>query len=144
MSGMRDDAVLIDSSILIYALGDPDPRREPCRRYLQAVTAGKGRAYASVEMLQETLHHRIRRTGDPRVAAAEVRDVLSTLIVLDFDREVLDRAIDLIEHTPVRGRDAVHAATAIAYGIGAIASTDAAFDRIPGLTRIDPIARPAA
>ena len=41
----------------------------------RVVTAGKGRAHASVEMLRETLHHRIRRTGDLHVAAAEVRDV---------------------------------------------------------------------
>lgn len=134
-----EDAVLIDSSILIYALGDPDPRRDPCRRYLRDITVGKGRAYASVEMLQETLHHRIRRTGNPQVAAAEIRDVMPMLIVLDFDREILERAIDLIERTPVRGRDAVHAATALAYGISAIASSDPAFDRIPGLKRIDPL-----
>lgn len=139
MSELLEDAVLIDSSILIYALGGPDPRRDPCRRYLRSVTAGRGLAYASVEMLQETVHHRIRRTGDPQIAAAEIREVAPMLIVLDFDREILERAIDLIERTPVRGRDAVHAATALAYGISAIASSDPAFDAIPGLRRIDPL-----
>jgi len=139
MNPMPEDAVLIDSSILAYALGDPGPRREPCRAYLQSVTAGAGRAYASVEALQETLHHRIRRTGNPRAAASEIRDIAPLLVVLDFDREILERAVDLVERTSVRGRDAVHAATALAYGIDKIASADRAFDGIPGLIRIDPL-----
>jgi predicted nucleic acid-binding protein len=33
----------------------------------------------------------------------------------------------------------VHAATAIAYGIDRIATTDRTFDGIPGITRLDPI-----
>ena len=140
MNPMREDAVAVDSSILIYALGDPDPRREPCRRFLRDVTADAGRAYASVEMFQEVLHHRVRRTGDRDVALREVREAIPMFIVLNFDHEVLETAMSLIERTDVRGRDAVHAATALAYGIEAIASSDPAFDSIPGLRRIDPLA----
>lgn len=63
-----------------------------------------------------------------------------TCTCLNFDREVLDLTLDLIERIPtIRGRDAVHAATAMAYGIDRIASTDPAFDGIPGLTRVDPL-----
>lgn len=137
---MPGDAVLVDASVLVYALGDPDPRREPCRRFLREATQGVGRAYASVEMFQETLHHRMRRTGRRDISVAEIREAEPMFIVLNFDHEVLERSLELIETTGIRGRDAVHAATALAYGIEKIASTDRAFDGIPGLTRIDPLA----
>ncbi|WP_417555089.1 hypothetical protein [Microbacterium sp.] len=47
MNPTREDAILIDASILAYALGDEDPRREPSRRFLREVTSGSGRADAS-------------------------------------------------------------------------------------------------
>lgn len=137
---MREDAVLIDASILIYALGDADPRREPCRRFLRDATSGSGRAYASVEMFQETLHHRLRRTGRRDVAVSELREAAPMFVTLNFDHEILEMALNLVETSHVRGRDAVHAATALAYGIETIASSDPAFDGIPGIRRVDPLA----
>lgn len=43
----------------------------------------------------------------------------------------------------MRGRDAVHAATALAYGIPVVASPDPAFDGVPGIRRLDPLTVPA-
>ena len=135
-----DNAVLLDTSITVYALGGNDPRREPCRELLARAGMGEFRAYASVEMVQELVHHRLRKTGDRNLAIADGRDISAACTVLQFDREVLDLSLDLIERIPtIRGRDAVHAATAIAYGIESIASTDPAFEGIPGLKRIDPL-----
>lgn len=136
---MIENAVLLDTSIGVYAIGGEDPRREPSRRLLTRAVTGEFRAYASVEMIQELVHHRLRKTGDRRGASAAGRDLSATCTLLAFDREVLDLSLDLIERLPtIRGRDAVHAATAIAYGIERIASTDRAFDAVPGLTRLDP------
>ena len=136
-----DDAVLIDAAIALYALGELGPARDRSRALIDELAAGRGRAYASVEMVQEVVHHRLRRTGDRARAVRESRLITGAMVILDFDREVLDLSLDLIERVPtIRGRDAVHAATAIAYGIGAIASPDTAFDGIPGLTRLDPFA----
>ncbi len=90
-------------------------------------------------MIQEVVHHRLRRTGDRSIASADGRDTAALCTLLNFDREVLDLSLDLIERIPtIRGRDAVHAATALAYGIETIISPDRAFDGIPGLTRLDP------
>ncbi|MCU1440898.1 MAG: hypothetical protein JWP85_1895 [Rhodoglobus sp.] len=137
---MMDNAVLLDTSVTVYALGGDDPRREPCRSLLARANAGEFRAYASVEMVQELVHHRLRKTGDRNHAIADGRDITAACTVLYFDREILDLSLDLIERIPtMRSRDAVHAATAIAYGIESIASTDTAFDGIPGLKRIDPL-----
>lgn len=100
----------------------------------------RSRAYASVEMVQEVVHHRLRKIGDRQVAVANGRSVAALCSLLTFDREVLDLSLELIERSSIRGGDAVHAATALAYGIDRIASTDSAFDDIPGLTRLDPLA----
>ena len=137
---MRTDAILLDTTLGVYSLGEDDPRREPSRALLSRAVAGEFRAYASVEMIQELVHHRLRKTGDRQLASANGRDLAATCTLLNFDREVLDLSLDLIGRIPtIRGRDAVHAATAIAYGIDQIASTDRAFDGIPGLTRVDPL-----
>jgi predicted nucleic acid-binding protein len=131
--------VLLDSAVAIYALGDDDRFQQPCRKIMDRVARNELRAYASVEMIQELVHHRLRRTGDRSLAAADGRDTTAALTLLNFDREVLDLSLNLIERVPtIRGRDAVHAATALAYGIEKVVSPDRAFDGIPGLTRVDP------
>ncbi len=58
--------------------------------------------------------------------------------VIGFDDIVLQAALHLIEETTVRGRDAVHAATALTQGINTIVSIDPTFDTVPGLTRCTP------
>lgn len=136
---MIEDAILLDSAVVATALGDASALRETCRRIVAAVSSDTIRGYASVEMIQELVHHRLRRTGDSDVAAADGRDAAAMCTLLSFDREVLDLSLDLIERTAIRGRDAVHAATALAYGIDTIVSPDRAFDGIPGLTRVDPV-----
>ena len=135
-----ESAVLIDTAIVSYALGPDSEWKSTCQRFLRRAEAGEFRAYASVEMVQELVHHRLGRTGDRQRSAQQGRDAAASCTLLNFDREVPDLSLELIERFPaVRCRDAVHAATAIAYGIERIASTDRAFDDIPGLTRVDPL-----
>jgi predicted nucleic acid-binding protein len=136
-----ENAILLDSTVAIHALGDAEPMRSKCRQFLARVNTGPGRAYASVEMVQEVVFHRMRRTGDRRASAQEGVYTAALATLLPFDREVLEIGLDLIaRYSDVRGRDAVHVATALAYGIGRIASSDHGFDGIPGITRLDPLA----
>ncbi|QPZ38865.1 type II toxin-antitoxin system VapC family toxin [Paramicrobacterium chengjingii] len=139
MNPMDEHAVLVDANVVLHALGNDGGKADRCRVYLESLWEGRGRAYASREMLQEMVHHRMRRDSR-ELAVAAVRRVEPMFIVLNFDHEVLELARELIERTNVRGRDAVHAATALAYGIETIASSDPAFDGIPGLLRVDPLA----
>ncbi|MGM7698867.1 type II toxin-antitoxin system VapC family toxin [Microbacterium sp. A84] len=135
---MSESAVLVDATVVLHSLGEVEPHRSRCRAFLRELWSGTGRAYASTEMVQEVVFHRMRRTGQAQ-AVADARDIARYLIILNFDHEVLETALALIESTEVRGRDAVHAATALAYGIETIASSDPAFDGIPGLRRLDPL-----
>jgi len=64
-----DDAVLVDASVALHAMGEESVWREPCRELLRDLVKGSGRGYASTEMIQEVAHHRLRMTGDRRRAA---------------------------------------------------------------------------
>ncbi|MCL2316362.1 MAG: type II toxin-antitoxin system VapC family toxin [Actinomycetia bacterium] len=131
--------VLIDSSVPLYALGSPGPQRDACRAVLARLADGSLSGLASTEMIQEVVHHRLRMTGDRDRAVADARDVAALVTVVPFDETVLEGALDLIAGTAtIRGRDAVHAATALANGLATIVSTDPAFDDVPGLQRLDP------
>lgn len=131
--------VLVDANVFIYALGAEHPYREACRDVVAALARGEVQAETSVEILQEVAHVRRRRKGGAD-AAARAREILAwDLPVHEFDVDDLERALGLIERDdslPVR--DAVHAAMALNREIGAVLSTDRDFDRIEGLTRIDP------
>lgn len=125
--------VLIDTSVLAYALGAEHEHRAACRRLLSEFHRTL-RPHASVEMIQELVFHRLRRT-DRRRAVSAGRQVAQAVTLHPFDQPILQVALSLIESTDdVRGRDAVHAATGLAIGVDAIVSTDAAFEAIPGLT----------
>jgi len=130
--------VLVDSSVPLYALGAESRWREPCRRVLALIADGEWVGVASTEMIQEVVHHRLRLTGDRARAVADARDVAELHRLVPLDETVLEKALALVENDGVRGRDAVHAATALTQGIGAMVSTDPAFDAVPGLIRLDP------
>ena len=132
--------VLLDAAVFIYAVGGEHPLREPCREVLNRGSAGGIVLSASVEAIQEFVHHRLRRTDDRQRAAREGAAAIDGCTIFDFTEEVLRRSLSLIrDHQNIRGRDAVHAATALAYGIDTIVSPDRAFDGITGLTRVDPL-----
>jgi predicted nucleic acid-binding protein len=94
---------------------------------------------ASTEMIQEFVHHRLRQTLDRTRCVSDARNLTELVRVVPFDHTVLTSALDLIERTGIRGRDAVHVATALTQGVTHIISTDSDFDNIPGLTRLDPM-----
>jgi len=130
--------VFVDTAVIAYALGGPHELRGPCRFLVEAAAAGRLRLHASVEMVQELLFHRMRMVSRDR-ALEQAADVAILCELHEFDQRVLDLMIELIKTVGhLRGRDAVHAATAMRVGISRIVSPDPAFDSIPGLTRIGP------
>jgi hypothetical protein len=128
-------AVLVDTSVFAYALGGDHPQRQPCRQFLREARQNGLELHASVEMVQELTYHRMRKT-DAATAADQGRYAARACILHAFDERVLDAALRLIGEGTVRGRDAVHAATAAVAGISTIVSTDLAFDAV--LDRLDP------
>jgi hypothetical protein len=86
-------------------------------------------------MVQEVTVHRMRRTD--RVTAVQQGTLAGRACTLHpFDERVLERALGLIAHSSIRGRDAVHAATADTAGLDVIVTTASNFDAV--MKRIDP------
>ena len=127
----------LDATIILLAAGEPSTAQHACRSFLEAQAASGSTLHMSVEGVQEVLFHRMRLV-DRGTAVAEARDVQEMVVLHRFDEGVLQTAISLVATSTVRGRDAVHAATAIRAGFDAIVTTDSDFDGIPGLRRIDP------
>ena len=133
-------AAFIDANVPIYASGRPHPNKEPCLRILRLVAEQPWSFVTDVEVLQELLH---------RYLSSE-RWALGREVLLGFAEVMHDRIEPVVEqdmHLAVRlgddypdvsARDLVHAAVMERLGASRIISADTDFDRLPGLTRLDP------
>lgn len=128
---------LIDANVPLYALGEDHRWRHPSVAVMTAAIEGRIQLHASTEAMQELVFHRMRMASRT-TAIAETRRVSALTRLHPFDDAVWSRALDLIETTPLRGRDAVHAATALEHGLTHIVTTDSGFISVPGLTPVAP------
>jgi predicted nucleic acid-binding protein len=131
---------LYDTAVFVYAVGTEHPYRAPCREIVERAGRRQLAGEASVDLVQEFLHQRARRTGN-REEAARSASLLPALCRLhDVERRDLVRALELFAATDaLDARDAMFAALALNRGIGIVLSPDRAFDSVPGLRRIDPL-----
>ncbi|HEV8054377.1 MAG TPA: type II toxin-antitoxin system VapC family toxin [Candidatus Limnocylindrales bacterium] len=130
--------IVLDTTILAYAVGTEHPLRAPCRRLLTAHGEGHIEATTTIEVIQEFAHIRARRrTRTDAVTLA--RRYLSAFTVLVTTADDLDRGLTLFQHHPALGAfDAVLAAVALERRAEALVSADRAFASIPDLRWVDP------
>lgn len=132
--------IVLDTTILVYAVGDDHPLRTPCRDIVRAVIDGQLEARTTIEVIQEFAHVRARRRGrnDASVLAQEYAGLLQPLIVVDeLD---LKRGIDLFRNVERVGSfDAILAATTIRRGARGLVSTDEAFRDVDNLRHLHPL-----
>ena len=130
--------IVLDTTILAYAVGDAHALRTPCRRLLTAHGEGRIEATTTIEVIQEFAHIRARRrTRSDAVTLA--RHYLSAFAVLAATADDLDRGLALFERLPGLGAfDSVLAAVALDRGAEALVSADRAFASVPNLRWIDP------
>ena len=70
--------IVLDTTVLVYAVGDDHALREPARAIVEAVEDGSIQATTTVEAIQELVHVRARRRG--RADAAAVGRAYATLL----------------------------------------------------------------
>ena len=132
--------ILLDTTVLVYAVGGEHPLREPCRRIVNEIGAGRLVATTTVEVIQEFAHVRARRRGraDARALALEFVALLSPLI--QPAESDLARGLELFEHHDALGAfDGVLAAVVLERDhLTGLMSADRAFSGIAGLTHHDP------
>ena len=131
---------LVDTAVFVHAVGADHPLRAPCRQIVRSLRERTLVLEASVELVHEYAHVRLRRLGDRGRAVAEARAIRRLVTLHPVELGDLDRALAVLADAPIGGRDAVHAATALERGIGVIVTPDTAFDHVPGLHRLDPSA----
>lgn len=128
--------VFVDSNIPMYVAGRDHPNREPARRFLERVRAGEVEGCTSTEVLQEVLYRyaalrRLDLAGDVYDLFVQLCPVVFAVTLADTDRA---RAM-LARETSIGVRDAIHAAVMLNNEVTSIATFDAAFDHVPGVSR---------
>jgi len=119
--------IVLDTTVLVYAVGGEHPFRDPCRELVDAVAAGMA-ATTTVEVLQELAHVWARRRGrqDAVRLARDYLDLLAPLLVVAEDD--LHDGLRLYARSERLGSfDAILAAAAGRANATAIVSADAAF-----------------
>jgi predicted nucleic acid-binding protein len=130
--------IVLDTTVLVYAVSDDHALREPARAIVSAVERGGVRATTTVEAIQELVHVRARRRD--RADAAGLGRAYATLLgpLLRPGDDDLAAGLRLFEHHDgLRAFDAVLAATALNAGAGAFVSADRSFAAVRGLPWVD-------
>lgn len=134
-------AVFIDANIPIYAAGRAHPQKAPCARVLMMAAEHPQSFVTDAEVLQELVH---RYVASGRWALG--REVLWSFAEVMRDRIEPVDATDILaaarladRHPGISARDLVHAAVMQRVCADRIISVDADFDRLPDITRLDPL-----
>ncbi|HEY1538248.1 MAG TPA: PIN domain-containing protein [Solirubrobacteraceae bacterium] len=120
--------IVLDTTVLVYAVGMEHPLRDPCRDLIGMIASGRVSAITTVEVLQEFTHVRARRR-DRAEAARLAHDYLALLgPLLVVGEDDLEEGLRIYARSDRLGAfDAVLAAAAGRAGADAIVSADAAF-----------------
>ena len=131
--------ILLDTTILVYAVGSDHPLAELCRALVRMIGDGAVHATTTVEVLQEYAHVRARRTR-PEEAANTTRDFETLLApTVELLIEDLHGGLELfVRHDGLGVFDGVLAACAKRVGASALVSADKAFQDVDGLRVLDP------
>ena len=130
--------MVLDTTVLVFAVGAEHPFREPCRQLISAAEDGSVELRTTVEVLQEFIHVRAHRR-DREDAVALGRSYLTLLApMLSTEETHLRAALAIYRGTPRIGMfDAVLASVALDNGATLI-SADVGFSTVSGLTHVVP------
>jgi uncharacterized protein len=129
--------IILDTTVLVYAVGGEHPLAEPARGLLSAVEARRVRATTTPEVVQEFVHVRARRRS--RADAADLGRAFATLLspLISPDEDDLRLGLELFRASDDLGAfDGVLAATAVRHGAEALVSADAAFGGVTELRHV--------
>lgn len=130
--------IVLDTTVLVYAIGGDRKLREPARAIVGAVEKGAVRATTSARAIQELVHIRAGRRG--RADAVKLGRAYTTLLspLLPPSEADLVDGLRLFELEEALGAfDAVLAAAALAAKAEALVSADPSFAAVRGLRWVD-------
>ena len=135
-----DRPAFVDTNIFLRHFLDDNPDQTPrATAYLQRIERGEVRAVTSETVVFETVFVVDRRQG---LRPSAIRDLVGPIVALPGlhvpDKHRLLRALDTFATFNIPFADAQHAVVMESMGLSEIVSFDHHFDRIPGITRIEP------
>ena len=124
----------LDSDIFLAAFKDTDHLKSSAMKFLETESK-KHELFTSTATLLEVWHYLRRNNLEERAleAVKYIESIVST--VMPLDAEQLTAAIELAQAHSLSPTDAIHAN--YAKKLDGIVATDHAFDRVPGLKKID-------
>jgi predicted nucleic acid-binding protein len=131
--------IVVDSNVLVYAVGRRHPLQEHCRLLVVAVRDGVVAATSTAYVIQEFVH--VYARSRPRPDAARLGRRYATLFapLLSTREDELRTAFNLFERYPgLDAADALLAATALANDAEALVSADVGFASVPRLRHVLP------
>jgi predicted nucleic acid-binding protein len=131
--------IVLDTTVLAYAVGTDHPLRAPCRRLVRATADGEVVATTTIEVIQEFTHVRARRR-DRKDAAELARDYIELLSpLLIVEEPDLREGLRLFEENlDIGAFDAILAAAAHVAGADALVSADAGFSAVANIRHVVP------
>ena len=136
--------IVLDTTVLAYAVGGEHPLREPCAHLIRTVADGVVNATTTAEVIQEFTHVYSRRRERRLAARLAKRYTEGFAPLLTIDADMLKAGLSLYARQDrLDAFDAVLAATALARGAVALVSADRAFEAVPRLRFVD-IGAPSA
>ena len=155
-------ALFLDANPLVYDFA-PDPVYGPaCRQLLERIERQEITAFTTTHVLSDVAHrlmtleaiarfgwpaagiaNRLRRHPQEVQTLSNYRTAVSNIVsskiqILPIAPALVVTAADLSQQTGLLSGDALIVALMRAHGLTHLASTDADFDRVPGLTRYAP------
>jgi len=129
--------IFIDSNIPMYLIGASHPNKDPARRLLEMCIERAERLVTDAEVLQEILHRyiAIRRRDAVQPAFNALLGVVDEVFPVELPDVEGARDV-LLGQSDLSSRDALHVAIMKRHGVRRILTFDAAFDRVPGVERI--------
>ncbi len=126
--------IVLDTSVLVYAVGDAHPLKVPCQGLIGLIMQGALEATTTPEVIQEFVHVRSRRRSREN-AVGFARDFAGLLQPLTLVEDTDLRAgLEIFEQVPEIGSfDAVLAAVARRIGATRLVSADRRFGSVLGL-----------
>ena len=131
----------VDTNIPIYAAGRDHRYKEPCARIIRTIAHNPAHFITDTEVLQELMHRYLRtnRWDAGREIFLRFETLLRGRIEPTYPEDVSQAARLADAGQQSSSRDLVHASVMRRYGTELVISTDADFDRIPGVRRLDPV-----
>lgn len=139
---MSKTPIFLDVNVPMYAAGKPHALKEACAWILTQITEGELLAAIDTEIIQEILY-RYGALQEWKVATTMATNLLELVpVVHPVTPDDIKLTVTLFQQygpQGVRARDLIHVAVIHNNGLSQIISTDAHFDLITGITRLDPV-----